>query len=50
MAAMLTGSDHALERGYRPLFAKVAWRLLPFLFLLYVASYLDRVNVSFAGL
>ncbi|MDB5330064.1 MAG: major facilitator superfamily 1 [Phycisphaerales bacterium] len=34
----------------RLLFAKIAWRLLPFLFLLYVVSYLDRVNVSFAGL
>ncbi|HZL34466.1 MAG TPA: MFS transporter [Tepidisphaeraceae bacterium] len=32
------------------MFAKIAWRLLPFLFLLYVVSYLDRVNVSFAEL
>ena len=31
------------------LFAKISRRLLPFLFLLYVVSYLDRVNVSFAG-
>lgn len=29
---------------------KVAWRLLPFMLLLYVAAYLDRINVSFAGL
>ncbi|MDB5298663.1 MAG: major facilitator superfamily 1 [Phycisphaerales bacterium] len=34
----------------RLLFARIAWRLLPFLFVLYVVSYLDRVNVSFAGL
>ncbi|MDB5293514.1 MAG: major facilitator superfamily 1 [Phycisphaerales bacterium] len=34
----------------RMLFARIAWRLLPFLFVLYVVSYLDRVNVSFAGL
>jgi ACS family tartrate transporter-like MFS transporter len=32
------------------LFAKISRRLLPFLFLLYVVSYLARVNVSFAGL
>lgn len=31
-------------------YAKVAWRLIPFLFLCYVAAYLDRVNVGFAKL
>lgn len=30
--------------------AKVRWRLLPFLILLFLVSYLDRVNVSFAKL
>src|SRR5690349_13664866 len=34
----------------RALFTYISWRLLPFLFLLYVVAYLDRVNVSFAGL
>jgi ACS family tartrate transporter-like MFS transporter len=29
---------------------KIAWRLLPFLFLLYVANYLDRTNIAFAQL
>src|SRR5215813_12068347 len=29
---------------------KVTWRLIPFLFLLYVIAWLDRVNVGFAGL
>ncbi len=29
---------------------KVRWRLIPFLFLLYVIAYLDRVNVGFASL
>jgi len=29
---------------------RVAWRLLPFAFLLYVVAYVDRVNVSFAAL
>ena len=29
---------------------KVTWRLIPFLFVLYVVAWLDRVNVGFAGL
>src|SRR5438876_4044511 len=29
---------------------KISRRLIPFLFLLYVTAYIDRVNVSFAGL
>ncbi|MFN2622545.1 MAG: MFS transporter [Chthoniobacterales bacterium] len=29
---------------------RIAWRLLPFLFLLYVANYLDRTNIAFAQL
>lgn len=30
--------------------SRVSWRLMPFLFLLYVCAYLDRVNLSFAAL
>lgn len=30
--------------------SKLLWRLLPFLFLLYVVAYLDRINVGFAAL
>nr|WP_295782830.1 MFS transporter [Rhodoferax sp.] len=42
-----THQTPALEdRTYR----KVAWRLIPFLFLCYVVAYLDRVNVGFAKL
>lgn len=37
--------------GYRKkLLVKLRWRLLPFLFLLYVVAYLDRINVGFAAL
>ena len=39
-------SDAGADAVYR----KVAWRLLPFLFLCYVVAYLDRVNVGFAKL
>src|SRR3984957_12199957 len=34
----------------RAVLRKVAWRLLPFLFLLYVVNILDRINVGFARL
>ena len=29
--------------------SRIAWRLLPFLFLLYVANYLDRTNIAYAN-
>jgi ACS family tartrate transporter-like MFS transporter len=41
------GWDGPLERAT---LRKVTWRLIPFLFLLYVVNILDRVNVSFARL
>jgi MFS family permease len=31
-------------------YAKVTWRLIPFLFLCYIVAFLDRVNVGFAKL
>ena len=34
----------------RKVIRKVSRRLLPFMFLLYVVAYLDRVNVGFAAL
>ncbi len=30
--------------------ARLTWRLMPFLFLLYIVAYLDRINVGFAAL
>ena len=41
-----TGSPEFEKATY----AKVTWRLIPFLFLLYILAYLDRVNVGFAKL
>lgn len=32
------------------LYRKCAWRIIPFLFILYVAAYLDRANVGYAKL
>ena len=33
-----------------PVFAKCAWRLIPFVILLFAVNFLDRVNVGFAAL
>ncbi len=40
---------HAISAIERSTMRKVAWRLLPFLIVCYFISYLDRVNVGFAG-
>ena len=34
----------------QPLYRKISWRLIPFLMLLYLVAYLDRVNIGFASL
>jgi ACS family tartrate transporter-like MFS transporter len=34
----------------RQVFAKCAWRLIPFMVLLYLVNFIDRVNVGFAAL
>ncbi|MFN5912970.1 MAG: hypothetical protein ACK43J_01140, partial [Chitinophagaceae bacterium] len=34
----------------RMLFNKVAWRIMPVVFLAYIFAYLDRVNIGFAKL
>lgn len=42
--------DVRLQRQEAGTYAKVAWRLIPFLFFCYLCAYLDRINVSFAKL
>jgi len=34
----------------RALYRKISWRLIPYIFFLYILAYLDRVNVGFAAL
>jgi len=43
-------ADSASASADRALISRVFWRLVPFLFLLYVVAYLDRINVGFATL
>jgi MFS family permease len=46
---MVTQSIQAPVSG-EAVYNKVAWRIIPLLFLCYIAAYLDRVNVGFAKL
>src|SRR5215467_10854388 len=38
------------DRMESTIVSRLMWRLMPFLFLLYIVAYLDRINVSFAVL
>ena len=44
---LVTSPDQAVAQRTRK---RIAWRLLPFLFLLYVIAFLDRMNISAAAL
>lgn len=46
----MTPSDPETAAREAAVLRRVAWRLLPFLFILYIAAYLDRINVGFAAL
>ncbi|NTX31410.1 MFS transporter [Burkholderia pyrrocinia] len=48
--ASASASTSASESGDALLFRKIAWRIVPFLFLCYVVSFLDRINIGFAQL
>ncbi|WP_211453507.1 MFS transporter [Collimonas antrihumi] len=43
----MTASD---ARQRDNLYSKVTWRIIPFLFICYVVSFLDRINIGFAQL
>ena len=47
---MISPTLRAMSEIERTTMARVTWRLLPFLLLLYIISWLDRVNVGFAKL
>ena len=44
---MDSSAEHALQDS---VLARLTWRVVPFLFLLYIVAYLDRINVGFAAL
>ncbi|SDQ80682.1 MFS transporter [Pseudomonas sp. B21-032] len=39
-----------MNTGSHLLYRKIAWKILPLLFVSYIVSYLDRVNIGFAAL
>jgi ACS family tartrate transporter-like MFS transporter len=47
---MISSAGDAAPALRRATLTKVGWRLLPFLLLLYVVAWLDRVNIGFAAL
>jgi len=49
-AAIATAKTAANAELGRATLAKVGWRLLPFLLLLYIVAWIDRVNISVAAL
>jgi D-galactonate transporter len=42
--------NSSLVAASNSLYSKIAWRIIPILFLCYIGAYLDRVNVGFAKL
>ncbi|HEY9712070.1 MAG TPA: MFS transporter [Chroococcales cyanobacterium] len=40
---------HNHQPAYSKVIDKISWRLLPYMFVLYIISYLDRINMSFAA-
>jgi len=50
MTHSITVSDTPILAEESRVYAKITWRLVPFLLACYVAAYLDRVNVGFAKL
>lgn len=46
----VTSSEAGGENQLTSALRKVTWRLIPFLFVLYIVAWLDRVNVGFAAL
>lgn len=50
VAALSTPSASASLASDDLLYRKVAWRVIPFLFVCYVVSFLDRINIGFAQL
>lgn len=50
MGTSYSAGEAITQAEQRALFQKLIWRLIPFVFLSYVVSYLDRLNVGIASL
>ena len=45
----MAANEQQGEVDAKKLYSKISWRLLPYIFFLYILAYLDRVNVGFAA-
>jgi sugar phosphate permease len=50
MARGASSTDAENELIARRVYTRIAWRLIPYMFVLYIAAYIDRVNVGFAAM
>ena len=49
MGANEEQTKNGSEIDAKKLYSKISWRLIPYLFILYILAYLDRVNLGFAA-
>jgi sugar phosphate permease len=47
---MEVASEATAAVDERALYRRITWRLIPYMFVLYIVAYLDRVNVGFAAM
>jgi ACS family tartrate transporter-like MFS transporter len=49
----MSGATHSANQDQsvdaKAIYSKISWRLIPYIFVLYILAYLDRVNVGFAA-
>ena len=48
--ALAATTENAVSMDAEPIYRKIKYRLLPFIFFIYILNQLDRINVSFAKL
>src|SRR5271170_4725685 len=46
----MESATNAVTVDGRALYSRITWRIIPYLFLLYIVAYMDRVNVGFAAM
>jgi ACS family tartrate transporter-like MFS transporter len=49
---MIAGTETTVAEAVnaRALYRRITWRIIPYMFLLYIVAYMDRVNVGFAAM
>lgn len=50
LGSLMESSNEAEHRALEAAYAKITWRLIPFLAILWIIAWIDRVNIGFAKL